>query len=152
MVTDRREKEKSWLSLLDLRARISLFALVWTGHEQAREERCIVGSKGWMDMMHKSRIGESKTGDRNVIGKERRQSSRFKSSCCFELAVLQAEAVASLCGGIPVFGVLHSQTYVKLQLLFYFKIKEPLAGTVVLKEQSSEHITHKTSETSAHQG
>lgn len=70
MDTDRGEKEESWLSLLGLRARISLFALVWAEHEQAREERYMVGPKGWVDMMYKARSGESKTREQECSWEE----------------------------------------------------------------------------------
>lgn len=49
-------------------------------------------------MMYKARSGESKDGeDRNVVGSERKDKRRtFQRNDCSELAVLQAEAMASL--------------------------------------------------------
>lgn len=59
----RSEGAESWLSSLGLRARISLFALVWAGRERAREQWYVVGVKGRGDMMYEARSG----GNHNVV-------------------------------------------------------------------------------------
>lgn len=82
MDSDRGEKEESRLSLLGLRARISLFALVWAEHEQAREEGYIVGPKGWVDMMYKTRRGESKKG-KSAVGRNRKRQNHISKKWLF---------------------------------------------------------------------
>lgn len=139
ILTEERRRRADW-AYWGLRARISLFALVWAGHEQAREERCVAGLKGWVDTMCKARSGESKTrGTKMQLGeREKRQRSTCQRNDCSELAVLQA--VASLCGGIHVFTILHLQTLCKLKFYFAINWKSHQRGPVMHEEQRSGHI------------
>lgn len=144
MDSDRGEKEESRLSLLGLRARISLFALVWAEHEQAREEGYIVGPKGWVDMMYKTRRGESKKGRGGVqLGEIEKDRITFQRNDCSELVILQAEDLASLCGWIHVSRVPHFETSVQDQL-FYFNWKSHQQGQWLfrIKAQPYGRTTH----------